>query len=385
MRLTDGIRSERHARARSEHEEIRSFSRSLAELEWLLLILVLLYTTIEGTSTDARIPLVGAMLGYAGFVLAFRYANFFKREAQWKLALETWVLIFFVGFVVWMTGKTESPLLILYVLVIIFSALTLGKLMTLLEVLLIVTCYVYVAYQADPVGFFAKETFSALMINFAPLVLVGYVTTMLHSDIQASKARLAALSDTDTMTGLMNMRAFYEVLQTALDRSEKTRRPFALLMIDADNLKRVNDQHGHRAGDFLIRCLARTIVSQLRDSDCVARYGGDEFIALLRGADHEAAGAVAQRVARAVSGARFEDRAFALSSTISIGLTVYPHDATTVSDLIDRADRALYATKRSGRNGITAWPELQGTPAPAPAGRGPQAAAAPAAAGAASA
>ncbi len=120
--------------------------------------------------------------------MVFRYLNFQARETHWKLAIETWAMIAFISIVLSYTGLVESPLLNLYLLVIIACAITLGKIMTLLEVMLIACCYLYMSYLSYPTGLFAPETFTMLMAKFSPFLLVAYVTSMLASDILYAQA-----------------------------------------------------------------------------------------------------------------------------------------------------------------------------------------------------
>src|SRR3989304_2650701 len=124
-----------------EHEELRGISRTVAEIEWLLLILTLLYQVVEGPSEFARSGIAASLFFYAAFILAFHYVNFFRGESRWKVAIETWVMIVFITWVVWFTGGLQSPLLNLYLLPVITSAISLGKLATLLEMGLIAACY----------------------------------------------------------------------------------------------------------------------------------------------------------------------------------------------------------------------------------------------------
>src|SRR5690349_19453913 len=108
-------------------EELRGFTRTVAEIEWLLLILVMLYQVVLAPDAESAAALMMAMFFFAAFVLAFHYANFYRQETRWKIAIETWVMIVFITWVLAYTGGVASPLADLYILVIIVSALTLGK------------------------------------------------------------------------------------------------------------------------------------------------------------------------------------------------------------------------------------------------------------------
>ncbi len=125
-----------------EQEELRGITRTIAEIEWLLLILVLLYQVFGGPATKDQAAISGGLFFFAAFVFGFRYANFYKAESRWKIAMETFVMLLFITWALWYTGKLTSPLVNAYLLVIITSALALGKLTTMLEMALIAACFV---------------------------------------------------------------------------------------------------------------------------------------------------------------------------------------------------------------------------------------------------
>lgn len=333
--------------------ELRSFSRSLGELQWLLLVLVLLYSQAPSAKIANPAALIAAMVVFSLFVLSFRYLNFFANANRWKLAIETWAMILFASLASWYTGGTASPLINAYLLILIASSLTLGKLLTLLEMLLITTIYLYMAYATHGVAVFSLAMFTELMVRFTPLLLVAYLTTMLASDIHYAKQILAEQSHRDELTGLLNMRGFGRVLEQEIGRAQRYGHPLALLMVDADNLKAINDSHGHEAGNCLIRLVAETIHTGLRASDTMARYGGDEFIVLLPDTSKERAGAVAERIRVAVANSSTSFNGIRLEATVSVGAAVTDQELHSPDELIQAADRALYASKESGRNRVT--------------------------------
>ena len=341
-----------------EEEELRGFSRSMAELQWLLLILAILYFFIPTrpiTNTDAVIV---TMVSYAAFIMTFRYFNVHARETRWKLALETWAMISFITLVIWHTGQVDSPLLNLYLLVIIACAITLGKIMTMLEVILIAACYLYMGYASYSSGIFAPETFTILMAKFSPFLLVAYVTSMLASDILYAKKKITVLSQTDELTGLLNMRAFNTVLEKEIARATRYRHPFTIIMIDIDRLKHINDRFGHPAGSRLVTVIGEAIKNCVRTSDIVARYGGDEFIALLTHTSAEHARHAAERIRSAIDNTSFDMDGNRISSTVSIGIASYPDCALEPNQVMNKADVALYRSKNSGRNRVTYYEQV---------------------------
>ena len=340
---------------RIEELELTGFSRSITEIEWLLLILVLLYYVLPGIEIENPYGIVVSMVIFAAFTLSFHYINFFTLPARWKLAIETWVMILFLTWVLWNTGKADSPLLNLYILVIVASALTLGKLITLLELALIAAVYFYLNYYLGTVDIFSLTGFSDFMTRFVPFIIIAYVTTMLAADIKRSKDMLRLLSETDEMTSLFNKRSFNETLSKEMKKAARYSRRFSILLIDADNLKDVNDSHGHGAGDQLIKVLANTLRECLRTSDVIARIGGDEFVVLLPEADHKHARDAAERVRSASANTSFDRDGEKVSMTVSIGIASYPDDGEGLEEIMENADRALYKSKKSGRNRVTPY------------------------------
>jgi diguanylate cyclase (GGDEF)-like protein len=301
--MQDQTKAAPRARPRSiELEELRGISRTVAEIEWLLLILVLLYLAFGGPAKEDEVAITAAVLFYAAFVMSFRYANFYKRETRWKIAMETWAMIVFITWSLWFTGKLSSPLLNTYMLAVITSALTLGKLTTLIEVVLIAACHVLLA-DADPSQFlFTLRGLGTLAAQLAPVLLVAYVTTMFSADIRYGLNKAKLLSETDELTGLYNTRGFAIIADRLFGQAQRYKRSMRVLMVDSDNLKTVNDTHGHEAGNRLLKQLAARIQAELRYTDVPARYGGDEFIVLLPETPSNGAADVAERIRDSMAG-----------------------------------------------------------------------------------
>lgn len=332
-------------------EELRGFSRTVAEIEWLMLILVLLFQTVLVPDQEASAALAMAMLFFTAFILAFHYANLHRTVTPWQIGLETIVMIIFITWVLVFTGRLDSPLLNLYLLVVVTSALALGKTATAIEIAIIAGCYLWLGApkRHNTAVHFTAE----IVAHLAPMLLVAYITTMLSTDMRRVLVRIKQLAETDELTGLLNMRAFSGIADRLSKQATRYQRPFAVLMIDSDSLKSVNDRFGHECGNRLLRLAVQCIQSQLRDTDIVARYGGDEFVVMLPETTCNHAMSVAARIRQTIESTPLMVDGNRVQTTVSIGLAAYPDHGDALQDVMEKADQAMYASKTGGRNRLT--------------------------------
>lgn len=159
--------------------------------------------------------------------------------------------------------------------------------------------------------------------------------------------RLRAEADRDYLTGLANRRRFRKALGQEVERWRRYQIPCALLMLDVDHLKKINDTHGHPAGDRVIRAVAAALAELSRDNDTAARLGGEEFALLLAGVSSDKALTAAERLRLAVCANPLDELG---TVTISLGVAACPSNAKTERELFTASDAALYRAKREGRN-----------------------------------
>lgn len=194
------------------------------------------------------------------------------------------------------------------------------------------------------------------------------VSTMAYQTAMALKnadlyEKMVALAITDGLTGLYTHRYFKERLAEACKEYERTRKPFSLIMIDTDNFKNYNDTLGHPEGDKLLKAIATIIKKYCRDTDIVARYGGDEFAVVLKESDKENSVKVAERIREAFANAFMQNK---VRVTASLGVASFPEDASSMAEFLEAADKALYQSKNTGRNKVTQAPSAGGIKAAAP-------------------
>ena len=155
----------------------------------------------------------------------------------------------------------------------------------------------------------------------------------------------------DSLTGVFNRRYLDDHLERELAFAKRHRYPLALLMVDIDHFKRVNDKHGHRVGDAALRHVADTLLAGSRTEDVVARYGGEEFAVVCRNTDERNATRLAERLRDAVGKKVFDFEGRLIRLTISIGVAgSFENNAIRADKLVDAADEALYHAKNGGRN-----------------------------------
>jgi diguanylate cyclase (GGDEF)-like protein len=177
------------------------------------------------------------------------------------------------------------------------------------------------------------------------------------SNARAMK-RLEEMATTDGLTGCLNKRAFLEELESKMRSAERFERKLSLLVTDIDHFKSVNDTYGHATGDVVIRGLGEVLQRMKRETDRVARFGGEEFCVLCEETDAEGAMHLAERVREELAKTVFPTELGKLSVTCSIGVATYPRDAKSAKELFEITDKALYAAKRGGRNRVSSSKDI---------------------------
>lgn len=203
-----------------------------------------------------------------------------------------------------------------------------------------------------------RDTEPRLLYFGLPLSMVAAAILVALGTADRLREQRRALTDaerraqTDSLTGVLNRRSFLERLEAACLRAKARELPISLLFIDLDHFKMINDSFGHRAGDACLVAVIEPMQAELRQSDVIGRYGGEEFVVILSSADVNAARAIAERILRRVAELRVEGFGSPIQLTCSIGVAASDLLGVWGEQLISSADAAVYAAKHSGRNQV---------------------------------
>ena len=274
-------------------------------------------------------------------------------RARWIELLEMGVLLLFlvaVGLVVF-GGRFPSdvqnyPLDFLCVPVLLWAAFRFGRRHTATALMVLAGIAVWGTLRGF--GPFARdsedEALVLLQAYTSVMAITGLVLAAVVAEHRAAEAQLLELATTDPLTGLVNYRRLLEVLRTEIARSGRTKRPFAILFLDMNGLKKINDKHGHLVGSRALCRIADALRRSCRVIDTPARFGGDEFAVVLPETGDEGGWSVLGRVSQQL--AADSDK---LLVTVSAGIAVYPRDGDSPTLLLRAADKALYEAKTQAK------------------------------------
>lgn len=191
--------------------------------------------------------------------------------------------------------------------------------------------------------------------RYAQTELLQRALTASNAELERQRSDMEALATRDPLTGLLNRREWVRLTEQALLRAQRQGSPLSLLMVDLDHFKNVNDVHGHSAGDEVLRMVASTMADTVRQTDCLARFGGEEFVLLLPDTPAASALMLAERVRLRLAEA--PPAVPDVHVTASIGVATWaPGQEPSLQRLLQQADEAMYEAKRQGRNRTVAAP-----------------------------
>ncbi|HEU5468537.1 MAG TPA: GGDEF domain-containing protein [Steroidobacteraceae bacterium] len=321
----------------AERDEHASILKGLARVDWLALLVVTLYALALGAAPGSPRGLFVAIAAYALFVVACRWRSFPVKATGARIALGAAVMVAFITAVAAKTGGAASPMANLYLLPIVMVAMTLGRRGTVVTFAAVALAFLSLVAGEGPLPP-AAELATRLFGQLGPWALVAYLTQALAGSIVSARRRIEEMAERDSLTGLLNLRTFKGLLAREHGlRARGGRGGYAILMVDMDDLKALNDQHGHQAGNRAISSVASAIQRAIRNTDLAARSGGDEFVVFLPDATAEVAEIVAQRIRNHVYRSLFPVGERLQRMTASVGAAAYPRDGAESDDVIAAA------------------------------------------------
>jgi diguanylate cyclase (GGDEF)-like protein len=322
--------------------------RTIRIVSWAFLMAVAVYAAASGVwlATLPAIVILVAITGEANIVVQDILPVTRLRAASGPL--QAIVAIAFGSGLIVLTGGLESPFALTFPLIVGAGALLARPRAAVLLTLTAAAAYLAAGLVGSPEP--ATRSVVQLLVNMTGLFLLAYIGASVGREHRQARDAAIRLSTTDSLTGLFNRSFFFTALDRELARGDRSGRAFCLVMLDLDDLKSINDRGGHHAGDQVLRNVADVIRSRIRKIDVAARYGGDEFVALLPETDPTGGWVFAEKIRLTIA----EQGMLGLERgpTISIGVVSYPADGRTADALVVSADRAMYASKRGGKNRV---------------------------------
>jgi diguanylate cyclase (GGDEF)-like protein len=326
-----------------------AYDRVVRIVSWLFILAASAIVALTGLWPEAQ-PAIFVLLAIAGlFVLVIHDLLPPTALGNAKFVVEGSVGITLAMLLVLLTGRESSPFFFVFPLIVGGAALVVSGRVTLVTVAVAMSAYL-VAVFAGPDASLDSRTFATVAVNLTAIVLLAYVAMVIAREQRQARDAAIRLSTIDPLTGLFNRTFFFAAIDREIARSARSGRGFCLLMMDLDELKSINDRYGHFEGDRVLRGVGEVIRDGVRRIDIAARYGGDEFVALLPETDPTGAYVLAEKIRLGVADLSFSGSE--ARTTLSVGVVAYPQDGQTPDELMIAADRAMYASKRLGKNRV---------------------------------
>ena len=323
-------------------------SRVIRIVSWAFLMAVAVFAAASGLWVDV-LPAIVIVIAVTGLLMLV-IQDMVPRTAVRRIGgpLQGLLALAFVTGLVAMTGGLESPFTFGFPLIVGAGALLVSARTAFALAVLSTACYLGAGLVADPTPEIGPLI--QMAVTLTGVFLLAYVGASVGREQRRARDAAIRLSTIDSLTGLFNRSYFFSALEREIARGDRSGRAFCLVMLDLDDLKSVNDRFGHIAGDQVLRSVAEIVRNGVRKIDVAARYGGDEFVALLPETDPTGGWVLAEKVRLTVA-----EQGLAgvePGPTVSVGVVSYPADGRSADALLVSADRAMYASKRGGKNRV---------------------------------
>lgn len=340
--------------AQVDPKELRGLARDTDAGAWLMLVLAGIYLLSPGSDVVHPQVAGAAFALYTAFALALRWVPPLRRATRRRILVELVGMVAFVTAFLASVHAHAHLLLMLYLPPVIIAALALNRWYTLGITTLSVAGFLGATFVRAKGVVPPGAELVEIGVALAPFLLVAYVTALLAHEVETAKERIRVLSETDELTGLCNLRSFSRQHRQEHERALRHQRAYAVVMMDLNGLKQINDTWGHEVGDRALILFANVIARLIRTTDAAGRIGGDEFAALLTETDTEQAERVVHRIRAAVERSTIEVDGHMLRLSVALGIATYPHDSDDPRELVAAADAAMYRDKEARRRELLA-------------------------------
>jgi diguanylate cyclase (GGDEF)-like protein len=337
-----------------------AYDRVVRIVSWVFILATSTIVAITGLWRDTQ-PSIFVLLALAGlFVLIVHDLLPPTGLGAAIFVVEGSVAITFATLLVLLTGGDKSPFFFTFPLIVGGAALVVTPRVT-FGLAAVASLGYLVAVSVPGNGPITSNTVAIVGINLTALVLLAYVAMVIAREQRRARDAAIRLSTIDSLTGLYNRSFFFAAVDREIARSARSNRGFCLLMMDLDELKPINDKYGHYFGDQVLRGVGEVVRNGVRRIDTAARYGGDEFVALLPETDTTGAHVLAEKVRVGVTELDISVAGVRIEASMSVGVVSFPEDGRTSDELMISADKAMYASKRSGKNRVMGLPVAVGS------------------------
>jgi diguanylate cyclase (GGDEF)-like protein len=340
---------------------------------WIFLFAATTLVAVTGLWADRQGPILVLLAAAGLYGLVLHEFVPVRIPLEVRLAAEAVFALSLAALLVLLTGGTASPFFFAFPLLVGGAALVVSSRATVALATLASLAYLGAIAGARQ-GSLEQGDLAVIGTNLTALLLLAYVGSAVGREQRRAREEALRRATVDPLTGLRTRAFLFTALEREINRSQRTGRRFCLLMMDLDDLKMINDRHGHHHGDRILRAVGEVIRDGIRRIDTGARYGGDEFVVLLPETDPTGGWVLAEKIRRGVAELSMDAGGHALRGSLSIGLVTHPDDGRTADELMIRADEAMYRSKQAGRDRVSGPPVVAarvtdltaGHPDPAP-------------------
>ncbi|MGH8178807.1 MAG: GGDEF domain-containing protein [Steroidobacter sp.] len=317
-------------------------ARALLWLQLLALCVGALHFAFAPNAVERPLLAASALALLAITTLLVRTIPSIQRSRVRQYSLDIIAQLLCITLLAAATGAARSALLPLYLIPLTCIAIAFARWWLVFLLAALIAALAFGLGLLTPDTNIGSPEFGVQLLSaLAPGAAVAIILAGLIEQIRTAAQRISDLASIDSLTGLMNLRAFEDVLQQEHRKSERFGRPYTLLMIDVDNLAQVNELLGHEAGSQIIGGVASAIARSIRNSDVAARLGGDDFIVLLVEADNATGAAIAQRIRNNVYAGTVSVANRLVRANVSVGAANFPEDHLYPKELMILADQRM--------------------------------------------